>query len=161
MLLVHRSSNCCKDIPRNLRSISVSKGRVIQSGHVILAVFSIPFPGLDPGLRLVLPSRGLLCLPRSLLSCCHLPSCCCGALSAVSFSHVFSRPVAAYPQSLPSCFFLGVLWSRYLKSLYLLFQLHDFVFKLLKRSGGVAARLSASIVGGQCSALSLAACLQR
>jgi hypothetical protein len=152
---------------QGLRSISVSKGRVIQSQHVILAVFSITFkfPGLDPGLHLVLPSRELFGLPPSLLSCCHLPSCGCGALSAVSFFNVFSRPVAAYPQSLPSCFFMGVLRSQYLKNLYLLFQLHDFVFKLLKRSGGVAAHLTASIVGRstatQRSALSLAACLHR
>ncbi len=63
MLLVHRSSNCCKDIPRNLRSTSVFKGSVINFRYVILAVFSIPFPGLDPVLGLVLPSRGLLGLP--------------------------------------------------------------------------------------------------
>ena len=67
MLLVHRSSNCCKDIPRNLRSTSVSKGSVIHSWHVILAVFSIPFPGLDPGLGFVLSSRGLLGPPHD---CC-------------------------------------------------------------------------------------------
>ena len=52
MLLVHRSSNCCKDIPRNLRSTSVSRGSVIQSRFVILALFRIPFPGLDPDLGL-------------------------------------------------------------------------------------------------------------
>ena len=67
MLLVHRSSNCCKDIPRNLRSTSVSKGSVNQSRHVILAVFSNPFPGHEPGLGLglVLSSRGSLGLPPS------------------------------------------------------------------------------------------------
>ena len=56
-MLVHRSSNCCKDIPRNLRSTSVSKGSVIQSRRVILAKFVIPFPGRDPDLGLD-PGRG-------------------------------------------------------------------------------------------------------
>ena len=56
MLLVHRSSNCCKDIPRNLRSTSVSKGSVIHSRRVILALFAIPLPGRDPDLGLD-PSR--------------------------------------------------------------------------------------------------------
>ena len=57
---MHRSSNCCKDIPRNLRSTSVSKGSVIQSRFVILALFSIPFPGLDPDRGRGLSSWGLL-----------------------------------------------------------------------------------------------------
>ncbi len=49
VLLVHQSSNCCKDMPRNLLSTSVSSGRVIQSWSVILALFNIPFPGyLEP-----------------------------------------------------------------------------------------------------------------
>ena len=57
MLLVHHSSNCCKDIPRNLRSTSVSKGSVIQSQRVILALFVTPLPGRDPDLGLD-PGRG-------------------------------------------------------------------------------------------------------
>ncbi len=51
-LLVHQSSNCCKDMLRNLRSTSVSKGSVIQSRRVILALFNIPFPGRNQDLRL-------------------------------------------------------------------------------------------------------------
>ena len=49
---MHRSSNCCKDIRRNLRSTSVSKGSVIHSWRVILALLVIPFPGRDTDLGL-------------------------------------------------------------------------------------------------------------
>ncbi len=64
-LLVHQSSNCCKDMLRNLRSTSVSKGRVIQSRRVILALFNIPFPGRNQDLRLGLSCCFTFCFTFS------------------------------------------------------------------------------------------------
>ena len=96
MLLVHRSSNCCKDIPRNLRSTSVSKGSVIHSRYVVLALFSIPFPGLDPDLGLGLSCRRPVGLARCLAASFRLVVAERCRASEPDLLHVFGCPDAQY-----------------------------------------------------------------
>ncbi len=71
MLLVHRSSNGFKDVPRMPRSTSVSTGIVVQSWYVILQVYAIPFPCREPDLDLGAFHRlsRVVDVPRSLTIC--------------------------------------------------------------------------------------------
>ncbi len=78
MLLVQRSSNFFKDIPKRRRSTSVSTGSVVHSSSLILEVLVTPLLGLDPDLLLFF--QGSADVPRSVAAVVGRVACarrCC------------------------------------------------------------------------------------